>query len=206
MEISKRFLDFGWRSNDIGNSGNKQKIFWVWVRKVYLGYRGYQNYLRTPPQAKKALPQANPKQSCLHPKQICVSSSPPSTWLLTPSKISTLLGSVRQGCKYLVNKSTKLAITEIEVISTLFIKNKIWKAPNNLFSFQGLLKLDLSKNNIVSVHEHSFRSLESNCVLEMFSSNMLCSCEFIQMLKSLNLKWVLVDCRWVGDIVTYFSW
>ena len=42
---------------------------------------------------KSEISQTNPKQSCLHPNQICVSSSPPSTWLLTPSKISTLLGS-----------------------------------------------------------------------------------------------------------------
>ena len=39
-------------------------------------------------------------RQCNAGEQICVSSSPSSTWLLTPGKISSLLGSVRQGCLY----------------------------------------------------------------------------------------------------------
>ena len=72
----------------------------IWIRqcnadKYYVVWKGrFPKELRHHPKKRKP----SPKQSCLHPKQICVSSSPPSTWLLTPSKISTLLGSVRQGC------------------------------------------------------------------------------------------------------------
>ena len=102
-------------------------------------------------------------------------------------------------------KLGKNKLTEIEDYTFLHLnqlidlnlnENKLRALRKNTFvGLRNLRMLYIHNNYLESISEESFSSMAYLEYLELFGSNMKCSCLYIKTLKSLNTETLLADCR-----------